>query len=196
MYMNTVLSDDEIMHLVQKGETSHYAHIIDRYSKPVFTRVFYVVRDRDEAEDAVQEVFVRAWQKAHRYTPGLPGGLKAWLLAIARNVALDSARRKKDTAMSSFENEEGINILFETVDDGSLSRFEELIAAEDEKAAWESLRLLSDNEQQAIRLYYKEQMTFAEIGRMLNKPLHTIKSHHRRGLEKLRRIFKKKESPA
>ena len=82
------LSDEALLAGLGSGDPDAAAGFVDRFQRRVFGMTFSILRDRQAAEEAAQETFVRAWKHASAYDPRR-GTVPAWLLTIARNVAIN-----------------------------------------------------------------------------------------------------------
>jgi RNA polymerase sigma-70 factor (ECF subfamily) len=98
-------------------------------------------------------------------------------------------------AISRFENEDGDNILLDTLHDTEPLPFEQLALAEDKKHTEKLLEKLSPLYREVLILRYYHEFTFEEIGRVLEKPLDTVKSQHRRALILLRKLLNAPKQP-
>lgn len=83
--------DRQLLERIARQDAVALAELYDRYSRLAFSLILRVLRSRSDAEDVLQEVFVRVWRKADTYDERL-GGPSAWLLRIARNRAIDRLR--------------------------------------------------------------------------------------------------------
>jgi RNA polymerase sigma-70 factor (ECF subfamily) len=113
-------------------------------------------------------------------------------MVIAKEVIPGLLRQKKDITFSSFEDELGQNLFIESIIDKTLSPNELAIKAEDDKYIEDLLLKLNPDYRDVLKLRYTSNMTFKDISKILKKPLHTIKSQHRRALIALRKIFSTK----
>src|SRR6266496_1340302 len=82
------LSDEALLAGLGSGDPDAAAAFVDRFQRRVFGMTLAILRDRQAAEEAAQEAFVRAWRHAAAYDPRR-GTVAAWLLTIARNVAIN-----------------------------------------------------------------------------------------------------------
>jgi RNA polymerase sigma-70 factor (ECF subfamily) len=82
------LSDEAVLAGLSSGDPDAAAAFVDRFQRRVFGMTLSVLRDRQAAEEAAQEAFVRAWRHASTYDPR-KGTVAAWLLMIARNVSIN-----------------------------------------------------------------------------------------------------------
>ena len=83
--------DEDLARRLQRREPEAMKDLYDRYGKLAYSVVLAVVRDAATAEDLVQETFLRVWNRIQAFEPGR-GALGPWLLAIARNRAIDHVR--------------------------------------------------------------------------------------------------------
>lgn len=90
-------SDDATLaRLAKGGSTDAFGLLVRRHHPQVFAFLLALTRHRQDAEDLTQETFVRAWNKIHRYDPGLP--LRPWLFTIARRLSISAMRRARPVA--------------------------------------------------------------------------------------------------
>mgnify|MGYP001575165755 FL=1 len=108
---------------------------------------------------------------------------------MAKNTALDFLKKKKAVPFSSFEKEDGKNVLIETLAAKSASpqRASELL--EDKKTFKKAIGRLSVKYKTVLSLYYYQYLNFREISEVLKEPINTIKSRHRRGLAELKKVM-------
>jgi RNA polymerase sigma factor (sigma-70 family) len=93
------VADDVLLASFAVGDPEAGAAFVRRYQRRVFGLARSIVDDRGLAEDLAQEAFVRAWRHASSYDPRR-GSVESWLLAIARNVALDARRARRAGPLS------------------------------------------------------------------------------------------------
>ena len=82
------LSDEAVLAGLGSGDPEAAAAFVDRFQRRVFGMTLSILRDRQAAEEAAQEAFVRAWRHASTYDPR-KGTVAAWLVMIARNVSIN-----------------------------------------------------------------------------------------------------------
>ena len=153
------------------------AELYDRYAGRVYALARRIVRNDDDAEDVVQEVFSQAWRNSTRYDPsrGTPLG---WLLTITRTRAIDTLRsRAARPDMTS------------TVPPDSLAAADAgdpVECAQQTAVVRAALLSLPEPQRDALELAYYEGLTQAEIAARLSEPLGTIKTRMRTALLSLR----------
>lgn len=177
--------DEQLISEYLDGDESALAVLVDRHLKSVYNFARTLTNDSQAAEDVAQESFIKAWKHIRRFRRG--SSFQTWLFSITRNTAIDWLRQKKALAFSLFENERGENMLTETLRDTSLLPDELLARAEDARFVEVLLEELDPLYRDVLKLRYSSNMTFKEIGELLKRPLHTVKSQHRRALIALRR---------
>lgn len=128
----------------------------------------------EDAEDLVQQVFVTAWRQRHRYDPSR-ASLLSWLLGIARHKAIDRLRK--------LDRER--RLVVDKPDDAG----DEAAHTADRLLVTEALAWLRPEQQQVLELAFYDDLTHQQIADKLGMPLGTVKSHARRGLQRLRRFL-------
>ncbi len=183
------LSDDELIVLHRGGDTSAFAKLVERYLDPIYAFSRRLTGSPTNAEDVAQETFVKVWKTLDRYHT--TGTFKPWIFAVARNTAIDLLRKRKVSVFSDFEDSEGKNVLSETIHDPDTVPQLLIDKAENKKLIEGALAELPPIDREILTLHYFEDMTFEAIGKVLKKPLNTVKSRHRRALGKLREYFER-----
>lgn len=180
-------SDEILIEEYIKGDENSFRFIIDKYSNSIynFSARFVGISD---ATDIVQDVFVKVWTNIKKFDKS-KSSFKTWLFRITRNTVIDFMRKKKMINFSSLDTE-GENFE-DTIEDDSSLPIEIMSQLEDEKMLNAFIDELPDNYKEVLVLHYQEDMTFAEIGELLNKPSNTVKSYHYRALITLREKFSK-----
>ena len=142
------------------------------YTDMVYRIALNWFKNVPDAEDVTQDTFVRAWEKAEQYRP--QGTPMAWLLAIARNLALMKLRERARTQDLPPEDWESF-----AVDSHD-------VTTEDRTVLTAALSTLSDEERQIIMLHVTAGLKHREIAQLLELPLSTVLSKYRRALQKLK----------
>lgn len=147
----------------------------------LFGIVLRILRRHDLAEDILQEIYVRIWDRASSFDPGR-GSPIAWLAAIARNRALDELRR----ARKSPDGENGDDGDVELVPDPEKSPAEKVEVDEELLRLEECLGKLEEEQRDAVRLAYLDGLSRKELADRFGRPLGTVKSWLRRSLKQLK----------
>jgi RNA polymerase sigma-70 factor (ECF subfamily) len=173
-------ADPDLAARIKRRDPQAMADLYDRYGRLAFSLILRIVRDREMAEDLVQETFLRVWTRAQAFD-GERGALGAWLLAVARNRAIDYLR-SSDGRMARSSHE-----IVEVENPALFSNLEkEVVTADQARRIREALAKLDANQRTVIELAYFEGLSQTEMAGKLSQPLGTIKTWVRAALKKLR----------
>jgi RNA polymerase sigma-70 factor, ECF subfamily len=178
-----VISDPSEVELVEKlrnNDPDGLADAYDRYGRVVYSLFVRITHDQNAAEDLVQELFLRLWNRRRDFDANR-GALGAWLLSIARNMAIDHIR----SAQTRFQSK------LRPIDQTDTLRFsykpnEPANVIDSAKAVKEALAELKPNHRKVLELAYFEGYSQSEIAARLEEPLGTVKSWMRAALERVR----------
>lgn len=171
--------DDNVRMLVAiaAGSRVDFADFYRTNCDMVFAILLRMLRDRTDAEDLLQEVFVRVWTRAGRYDPRLSNP-RTWLVAITRNAAIDRLRSRQ------------VRPVTQPVDPGlpgpGPGPEAQAIAADQRTRLDGCLDELDADKAQAVRRAYLDGWSYEELARDADVPLNTMKTWLRRSLQRLR----------
>jgi RNA polymerase sigma-70 factor (ECF subfamily) len=171
--------DWTLMHRVAAGEEEAVAELYDRFGGLVFKVARQLLPDQAEAEDAVQEVFVRLWKTADRYDPRR-ARLVTWVMLITRRHLIDRMRRNA-VRPSATPLEQSAPAASKTAAPDRRPQAEEGAAR-----LMARIQDLPELQREVIERAYLKGYTLREISEQLDAPLGTIKSALSRGLTRLR----------
>ena len=181
-------NDEKLVADYLKGDEQALRLLIERYLGPIYNFVYRYVGSED-AEDITQNVFVNIWKNIKKFDRNRK--FKTWIFSIAKNASLDWLKKKKPLAFSDFQNEEGENLLAESIVDSSPLP-EELFSQSDlNRKLSEVIKKLNPNYRIVLTLRYNDHFTFREIAETLGESLDTVKSRHRRALNTLKKFLTK-----
>ncbi|NYH96570.1 sigma-70 family RNA polymerase sigma factor [Novosphingobium marinum] len=163
---------------VATGDRDALRQVYEMTSAKLLGIIVRILPDREQAEDVLQDVYFKVWRRAGRYDASL-GSPISWLAVIARNAAVDEARRNGRTPAS--EDGELENI----VDDAQLPD-DFLCEAEMHAEVRRCLDELEENQRRSIRMAFFGGLTHSQLAEALAVPLGTMKSWIRRGLANLK----------
>ncbi len=165
-----------IERIVQRDQTA-LAALYDRYAGMLSSVLNRILRDRQAAEEILQDVFFQLWRAPERFD-ATRGSLHGWLLVIARNRAISQLRRHNPAA--------GEELLESTV----ISTFTAETAASQQQMLGRvkgALENLPAEQRAAVELAYFDGLTHSEIAKRTGDPLGTVKTRLRSAVETLRR---------
>jgi RNA polymerase sigma-70 factor (ECF subfamily) len=160
--------------------------IVGDYLGLVYSFVFRLTGEKEEASDIAQEVFVKVWKNLDKYNP--KQNLKTWILAIARNTAIDWLRKKRPIIFSKLkrEGDEGLQDFGESIKDENFLQDEIFAQKESREKLDEVINLLSFTQREVFLLHLEDELSFEEISQLVGRPMNTVKSQYRRALITLR----------
>jgi RNA polymerase sigma-70 factor (ECF subfamily) len=174
------LADEDVMALVQEGDSRAFELLYDRHSGAAFSLAYRMAGNRAAAEDVAQEAFLSIWRSRLRYRPDR-GSVRTWVLGIVHHRAIDALRRNlvHERRRADAEGIEERQQAPELTDVEAARRDE----ARQVRSAIESLPA---EQSRVIELSYFGGFTHTQIAEMLETPIGTVKGRMRLGLDKLR----------
>src|SRR5579875_901919 len=173
------LADEELMELVRGEDVRAFEVVFDRHGGAAYSLAYRICGSRSRAEDIVQEAFLALWRNSARYDP-LRGSVRAWILSVVHNRAIDALRREAVEAQRVRDE-----FLSEQLS-GSESTEAEAEKRDDARRVRLALEQLPSEQRRVIELAYFGGFTHSEIAGMLGLPAGTVKGRMRLGLSKLR----------
>ena len=165
------------------GDRQAFAALYERTSAHLFAVVLRINRDRAQAEDVLQEVYVNVWRAAQSFDAAQSQPL-TWLTSVARHRAIDSLRRKQtepQTQPAQFNDDEDKDVYDDVADDAP-TPLEMLSRASDARALAQCMDVLSAPQRQSVALAFYDGLSHAEVADQMRQPLGTVKSWVRRAL--------------
>lgn len=174
-------NQDELIVLIRERDQKAFTYLYDNYSKALFGVISSIVNNQEEAEDVLQNTFVKIWNNFASYEE-VKGRLYTWMLNIARNMAIDSTRSKH----------EKIKTKIQSTNDTVYQKNNLFVAdtAHESIGLKTILNTLKDEHKLIIDLAYFEGYTQEEISKKLNIPLGTVKTKVRQAILTLRDLTK------
>ena len=176
------LDDEALMARLQNGDQAALEVLFDRYSRLILAIGLRILRDRGEAEELVQEIFLQIFDKAGSFDPA-KGIARSWIIQIAYHRAFD---RRSYLGRRRFYNGTDVKDLEDTLSGGT--NLEEQIAARlngsQLRTAFEDL---SEKQRTTLEMFFFEGCTLREISQRLDEPIESVRHHYYRGLARLRK---------
>ena len=174
-----IAEDDLIAGLRAKSQAS-LDYLYDRYSGALYGVISRIVKNEDVAEEVLQDVFLKIWDKISAYD-ATKGKLFTWMLNIARNQAIDKTRSKE---ISKGKKTDDIDNLV-----GKIDRAEYAELPVEAIGLKEVLLKLRDEQRFIIEKIYLQGYTQSEVAEEFNIPLGTVKTRTRLAMVELRTML-------
>jgi RNA polymerase sigma-70 factor (ECF subfamily) len=183
------LSDQQVVEQARNGRESAYRELIGRYQRPVFSLIYRLVRNREQAEDLAQDTFIKVLNAIDRYDPSYK--FSSWIFKIAHNTALDQLRKKEPETLSLDGSPHAL-----TADEVEATTLTAVSADENPEQFTSSREVGQEIEQAlgmirpeyrtAIVLWHIDGRPYEEIAEIMGLPLGTVKTYIHRGRKDLR----------
>ncbi|MBD5550993.1 MAG: RNA polymerase sigma factor [Lachnospiraceae bacterium] len=160
---------------MKKQDVKALEELYYRTSAPVFGFALSILKNIQDAEDVMHDLYVAVWSAAGKYDAD--GKPMAWIMTITRNLCLQKLREYRKRSDIPQED-------WETYINGNLN-----MSSEDKLILSECLKTLSDEERQIVTLHAVAGFKHREIGKLLEMPLSTILSKYNRALKKLQKYM-------
>ena len=178
-------TDEMLVTEYLSGDERAFAQLIKRHLRGVYS--FALRSAGGEADDIVQDIFLKVWKNLKRYEPQ-SARFKTWLMRIARNTVIDYLRKKKSFTFSDLEDGRDDSRLGNVPDPEPLP--DEVFArAHDIREVQSMLEKLPPLYREVLLLHYMNHLSFEEISSILDVPANTVRSRHHRGLLRLRNLL-------
>jgi RNA polymerase sigma-70 factor, ECF subfamily len=179
------MANDDVSGLISRvalRDRPAFDRLYQSTSSKLFGVCLRILRERAEAEDALQEIYVKVWGRAERFAASDASPV-SWLTAIARNHCIDRIRARKAPSVSIDDALEiadtGMDPEAHAVNRGEGARIDRCMGELDEQRA------------QAVRAAYVEGHSYEDLARRFNVPLNTMRTWLRRSLLKLKECLEK-----
>lgn len=159
----------EWLKLTRQGDQAAFSHIVEKYQRPVYNLCFHMLRNPEDAEDAAQEVFLRAFARLESYDPQRQ--FSTWLFAIASHYCIDRLKRQR----VSVDWEDVVN-WYAGDETETVHPERALLRAETAQEAQRLLQTLRPDYRAVVILKYWHTMSYEEIAQTLQTTVSVIKS--------------------
>lgn len=188
MFRDQEIDEDAIasalIRRIARGDREAFRSLFDAYHRGLLRFVLRILRDDTDAEEVVQDVFVKVWHSAERYEPERSAP-RSWLMMMARSAALDCLR-KRTRVLQTTTTREQMHAFDQLISEEAMQSFNTVYNDE-----WVERLLgsLPESQRLCLELTVLRGFTQAETAARLDRPLGTVKSEIRRGLARLRDLL-------
>lgn len=175
--------DSTLIEQMMAGDEAALSILYDRYSAVLFGMLLRILRDRQAAEEILQDLFLQLWRGAARFDASR-GSLSTWLLVIGRNRAISRLRGKMNREVTEEEDGDYANSFVSSQNVENEARRSELRGTLNA-----ALNKLPSEQRQVLELAYFEGMSQSEIAARTASPLGTVKTRVRTGMQSLKEML-------
>lgn len=179
-------TDEELAALVMSGDSEIFGELVERYEKRLLRYARKFLFGREDMEDLVQDVFLKAYQNIQSFSADKR--FSPWIYRIAHNVFINKLKRRKFEPMNFFPDADTLfphPVSSENADSES-------IREEVKKQINESMDAVGVKYKEVLVLHYFEEMSYKEISEVLEIPVSTVGVRIKRGKEKLKKFISNK----
>ena len=170
--------DGHLVAMTLGGDPEAFAALVERYDRAVYHLAYRTLRDVEEARDAAQEAFFKAYRSLRTFKPGAK--FSTWIFAITYHACCDRLSRRK-----RYSNEE----LPDRADPG-MGPENQAIALDEARRLRTAIEALPEKYRTVITLYHLQGKQYEEIATVLGLPMGTVKTHLFRAKEQLRKLLR------
>lgn len=160
-------TDEVLMGLVSGGDRRAFAALAQRHASLFFSAAFRMCGQKEEAEDVVQEAFLKLWERPGVFDPSRGTKFSTWFYRVVMNLAIDRGRRRRPHAAAE---------TLETLPDGRTSADARLIEQEQEVAIERAIQALPERQRAALNLCFYEGMSNKEAADILGVGVKALES--------------------
>ncbi|GAF11466.1 RNA polymerase sigma-70 factor [Bacillus sp. JCM 19046] len=169
--------DAKLYSSMKSGDKQALEELYDRYVKLLYSFSYKMLEDKQQAEEIVQEVFIKIWTQKSHYDES-KGKFSSWLLTTTRNTVIDTIRKRKEIPSDMQERD--------TIADTDPSVEDQVEWKEKKEVIQAAMNKLGPDQRQVIELFYFKGMSQQKISDQCDIPLGTVKGRIRLALKHLR----------
>ena len=177
-----LVSESVLIEKLNQRNQQAFQWLYDQYSPALYGVVLRIIRDDEQAQDLLQDIFVKIWKNLEAYDAS-KGRLFTWMLNVARNTAIDALRARKTQPSGAIRTDED-NVHIIDRQHNTEQPNPDYIGMKD------VVNQLRPERKQLIDLVYFGGYTHEEAAQELNLPLGTVKTRVRAALQELKQLFK------
>jgi RNA polymerase sigma-70 factor (ECF subfamily) len=190
------LNEAKLVKRIKKGDQQAFVEIVNQYKDKLYNVAYRMLSNRQEAEDVVQETFLRMYSNIRQYDDSYR--LSTWIYRITTNLCIDRLRKKKvaiDSLDEEFTEQEG-NSLYNRLSSSEPTPEEVTLLQETQSIVQHAIDQLPPTYRAAILLKYIHDLSLQEISEILQIPVPTVKTRLHRGREALKAVLVGQEERA
>lgn len=190
--LSSDMSDQELLMRMINGEGAHgaFSELVEKHHKRFYAAAYRLLGNRQEAEDIVQECFLKLWRKPSIWKADKKAKFSTWFYQIVLNECRMFWRKKKATTASSFSDDEHFERIVENASQDEHSDFGEQLDKQKRQVQLEqAIQSLPDRQREALTLCFYEALTNKEAAEIMNIKVKALESLLMRGKQKLKELL-------
>lgn len=184
----STIPDQYYIDKILQGETNSFAVLVDRYKDMIFTLALKMIKNREEAEEVAQDTFIKIYNSLSKFKGD--SKFSTWIYKIAYNTCLDRLKKNKKEDLNISIDEFSAHLI-KTMDN-ALSALED---KERKQTIQNCLNSLPGEENFLLTLFYFEDQSLEEIGKIMNINANNVKVKLFRSRQKLAVILRQQLEP-
>ncbi|WP_297579699.1 RNA polymerase sigma factor [Roseibium sp.] len=176
----TTLSDDDLLALIAKDREDAFQTLVERHVDRGYAVAFRILRNGPDAEDVVQDAFLRVWTRREMWQSGR-AKFSTWLFRVVSNRCIDFLRKPRAETVDELPE----------LEDDACDQCQDLERQEATELLEQAMMKLPDQQRIALVFSYNENMSNGEIAEIMDTTVSAVESLLKRGRQKLRELLKK-----
>ena len=187
--MRASLSDQQLISLYLSGDEAAFEFLLNRHQQQVYSKIFFIVRDSDLANDLFQDTFIKVVNtlKGGKYNE--EGKFLPWVLRIAHNISIDHFRRGKKMRMMRATDEFDV---FDTLPSDQMHAEDKMIQDQIHQDVRDLLDCLPEEQREVVHMRIERELSFQEIADETGVSINTALGRMRYALINMRRAMEER----
>ena len=183
--MRASLTDRQLIKLYLSGDEGAFESLLNRHQQQIFSKIFFIVRDKDLANDLFQDTFIKVVNTLRSGKYNEEGKFLPWVMRIAHNLSIDHFRRNKKMRMVRTTDEFDV---FETLHSDDLHAEDAMVHSQIYQDVQHLVLFLPVDQQRVIGMRINQDLSFQEIADETGVSINTALGRMRYGLINLRKL--------